>query len=1020
MNLKRKRGLASGISYWTTLMIALASLLVILLGTIVNVQNRDIGSAIEIQFREQVQVQELDRLSRTIVSSYRGYIAYGRPEFLDTLFTNIEELLAGISKVRSSMAERGGDVRQTDEMAYIESVWHDLGGQMEKGVLYKQNNDIHAYELLSQTQITPSIDGANKRFNNLLALQESRVQDLVRRNKDMSYWLLLVPTGMILLTGLVGYYLVHYVRKTVVTPIEYMSGAVSRIAGGDYTDPVGRTDRPDELGDLQRGIHLMTEELKKRQEVLESFNRELITQRDQLEAQNEEIIAQQEEQSETLEKLTSRERELEVLSSYQEKLTGFMDLQQFLGTSVPLLLQVLGADGAAVVLGRQAGEGTGTVVYATGYPAGHLEPGSVELYGPSARIFSEKRTITRLRGLTRHEASGLPLYDRALDLYVPLLDTDQNVYGFLLLTTFGGQSLSEESVRPHKGIIAQFGMALQAQVLHEDRQKQSGRLRELNDELIHEKLLLQEQRDLIRQINEAIHEGMLMLDADGNVIFANRRMNSFFGYIQEKSHTLDDFCECLARTACSEAGSLLLKVKGILEGAADAIHERFMVDGPEGRRYFELYVNAVEGTIFAGGGFLMVFRDRTEEEKVDEMKNEFVSIVSHELRTPLSSVLGFIEILLHRSVPEDKQKRYLETIHSEANRLSNLINDFLDLQRMESGKQLYQPVPVPLLELVDMVAGQWQGKNGHTIRIRAEDGPLMVLGDRDRITQVLHNLISNAVKYSPGAEAVDILASREDGYIRIDVKDYGLGIPEDAKPMLFSKFYRVDNTDRRQIGGTGLGLAIVKEIVEAHGGRLSFESVLGDGSVFTVFLPAYQHKDLSGKVVIVEDDANLASMISVSFDKLSLPTVILSSAEDASYSLQQSASEPLLCIVDIQLSGVRSGWDFIADLLKHPEHRNTPVIVSTVLEQPNHFYETDKGRYLKKPFTIGRLLELAQHLISERQSAASFLFPVQNERVLSESLQHNGITVKQMKVNSDFIEVDIEKDERGTGTSNRA
>lgn len=1010
MKLRRKRGLASGISFWTTLIIAACSLLMVILGAAVNIRNQAIGEAIEEQFQGQVRVQELDQVSRTIISSYRGYIAYGRIEFLDHMFSDIEGLLIGLEQLQSAMESSGFDGRrQADEVSYIRSMWRDVERNMERGVEYKQHEDKAALDILSQTQITPSIESINKRFTDLLKLQESRVQDLVGQNKDMSYRLLLVPMGIILLTGLMGYYLVSYLRRTVVAPVTYMSTAVSRIASGDYAE-VESSDRPDELGDLQRGILVMTQELRKRESELEAKNRELISQRDLLEAQNEEISAQQEEQYEMLQKLTARESELEIISSFQEKLAGYMDLEGFLDATIPVLLQVTGADGAVVVLSDEGGDASsGHVVYTAGYPAVHWSTGMVDLFGPALRVFAEKRSAARLRGLSGDERGVLPFYDKALDLYLPLLNNDQLVYGFLLLTVYGSDSLGEQALRPNKGVITQFSQALQAQVLNADRLKQADLLERLNDELLNEKLLIQDQRDLIRQINESVHEGMLMLDPEGQVVFANQKMRSYFGFLPEEHHSFNNFFEQLAKAGCREADHLHLKVKGMLEGAPERIHERFMLDGHEGSKHYELYVNPVESLSVAAVGFLLVFRDRTEEEKADEMKNEFVSIVSHELRTPLSSVLGFIEILLHRTVAPDKQKKYLETIHKEAGRLSNLINDFLDLQRMEAGKQVYQPVPLEIRGLVRQVADQWEGKNGHTVHIRFQEDELVALADQDRIMQVLHNLISNAVKYSPGADRVDVAGSLEEGMVRIDVRDYGLGIPEDAKEKLFTKFFRVDNSDRRQIGGTGLGLAIVKEIAEAHGGRLSFESEMGRGSVFTVRLPAYRPKDLTGRVVIVEDDDNLAKMIAVSFDKLNVPTVCISSSEDAVFSLERSAGSPLLCIVDIQLQGVRSGWDFMSELLRHPKHKDTPVIVSTVLEQPNHFYETSKEKYLKKPFSIGRLLELAQHLITARE-AAPVLFPVQDEHVIAESFQHSGLLIKELKVQQDFIEVDVDKD----------
>jgi PAS domain S-box-containing protein len=994
MGFRKKRGLASSISFWVTVIFSISSAMMLILGLAVNIENQRVGSAIEVQLQELQKVQELARASQNIVASYRGFMAYGNTQFLDGIFVDKDNLVSDLNHIAAVMSSRGSEeLEKASAATRIATIWSDLSDVMNKGIELKKLNDSEGIDLLSRTKGTPAVEEINSRFNELVKLQEDHVMDLVHRNKVLGYWLLMIPTAIILIMGILGHYLVSYLRKVVITPVLYMSSAVSQIASGRYVK-VEDTGRPDELGDLQRGVLHMSEELKKRTLELESFNKELINQRDLLEAQNEEIMAQQEEQQDTLLKLTARESELELISSYQEKLAGYLDLEAFLDKSVPALLQVLGTDAAALILKREGwGMNGEELVYATGYPAASLYSGIVDLFGPSMRVFTEKQAITRVRELSGSEKGVFDFYDRALDIYFPLLDNDQKVFGLLLMTNYGNNGLTEQSVRINRGLIKQFNLALQAQILNEDRIRQGAQLERLNDELINEKLLLQQQRDLIRQINESIHEGMLMLDDAGKIIFANQRMESFFGYEMREGHTLQDFMDVLSNIGDRGAASIAQKVHELLAGKEGAIQERFEVADPSGSRYYELYVNAVEDAGITEKGYLLVFRDRTEEEKVDEMKNEFISIVSHELRTPLSSVLGFIEILLHRNVAPDKQKRYLETIHKEANRLSTLINDFLDLQRMESGKQVYQPVPCHIAELVANVAEQWQGKNGHT----------------DRMTQVLHNLISNAIKYSPDSDMVDIICSEQGDMVRIDVQDYGLGIPEDAKDKLFSKFYRVDNSDRRQIGGTGLGLAIVKEIVEAHGGRLAFESKLGEGSTFTVLIPAYSHQDLSGKVVIVEDDENLAKMIAVAFEKLQVPTVRLSSAEDAMYSMNKSTERPILCIVDIQLQGVRSGWDFISELLEHPVHGKAPIIVSTVLEQPNHFYETHKERYLKKPFSIGRLLELAQNMITENQTAASVVFPVQDEQVITHSLQHNGIKVKEIKVNSDFIEVDIEK-----------
>ncbi|NRF91731.1 MASE4 domain-containing protein [Paenibacillus frigoriresistens] len=254
-------------------------------------------------------------------------------------------------------------------------------------------------------------------------------------------------------------------------------------------------------------------------------------------------------------------------------------------------------------------------------------------------------------------------------------------------------------------------------------------------------------------------------------------------------------------------------------------------------RHYECYVNPISGE--TGGtlrGHLVGFRDRTEEERIDELKNEFVSIISHEIRTPLSSIVGFIEILATRAVTEEKRAKYIETIHKESLRLSNLINDFLDLQRLDSGRQEFHFQSLDAVLLLREIVEQWQGKDDHEAELHTASERIFIQGDEDRLKQVFHNLISNAIKYSPGATKIDIYVETDNGKVLIKIQDYGLGIPADALDKLFTRFYRVDNSDRRKIGGTGLGLSIVKEIIEAHHGKVVVDTELGKGSIFIVQL----------------------------------------------------------------------------------------------------------------------------------------------------------------------------------------
>ena len=232
-------------------------------------------------------------------------------------------------------------------------------------------------------------------------------------------------------------------------------------------------------------------------------------------------------------------------------------------------------------------------------------------------------------------------------------------------------------------------------------------------------------------------------------------------------------------------------------------------------------------------GVIITSRDITERKQVEQLKDELVSTVSHELRTPLTSLRGFTELMLKRDFSRDQQRKFLAIIQDESIRLTNLLNDFLDVQRLESGKQTYHFNPTLIDTLICEVATILIPDTGpHAFVAELPEQLPRVRADADRIRQVLSNLISNAIKYSPNGGRVTVGARHQDGEVVIWVSDEGMGIPAEAVPQLFTKFFRVDNGDTRRIGGTGLGLALVKNIIEAHGGEVWVESMEGVGSTF--------------------------------------------------------------------------------------------------------------------------------------------------------------------------------------------
>ncbi len=249
-------------------------------------------------------------------------------------------------------------------------------------------------------------------------------------------------------------------------------------------------------------------------------------------------------------------------------------------------------------------------------------------------------------------------------------------------------------------------------------------------------------------------------------------------------------------------------------------------------------------------GRLWVVSDVTREREVDRLKDEFVSIVSHELRTPLTSILGYTELLLAREFDPADRRQFVQTVYDQATHLSVLVEDLLGISRLDAGKvKLNRWVVAPrqiITELTNQLNAQIER---HRVVIRMGESLPPVYIDRDKVKQILFNLLTNAIKYSPEGGEIELRVHDADKgkdlppdhprgrWIVISVRDQGIGISREDLERIWKRFYRVDNTNTRRIGGTGLGLSITRSLVELHGGRIWAESKLGEGSVFTFTLP---------------------------------------------------------------------------------------------------------------------------------------------------------------------------------------
>jgi signal transduction histidine kinase len=221
----------------------------------------------------------------------------------------------------------------------------------------------------------------------------------------------------------------------------------------------------------------------------------------------------------------------------------------------------------------------------------------------------------------------------------------------------------------------------------------------------------------------------------------------------------------------------------------------------------------------------------------ERLKSDLVNTVSHELRTPLSGVLGFTKLLLTRDFDSETRRHYLGIVDAQARRLSDLLDDFLDVRRIEEGRFERARELVDMATLLREEAQLYsQQSPKHEVAVEIDHPPLAVFGNPDRLRQVIGNLISNAIKYSPQGGVVEVSADSDNGSVRVEVRDEGMGIPLSQQPQIFTKFFRGDAA-ASGITGTGLGLAVSRDIVESHGGRMGFKSAEGKGTTFFVVLP---------------------------------------------------------------------------------------------------------------------------------------------------------------------------------------
>lgn len=324
-------------------------------------------------------------------------------------------------------------------------------------------------------------------------------------------------------------------------------------------------------------------------------------------------------------------------------------------------------------------------------------------------------------------------------------------------------------------------------------------------------------------------DGMIATDRDGGVILANRAAVELLDWPPAAS-------EGAARSRV--AGP---RLRAMLDEAAT--HGRVCAEelppSETGDRLVEVHCAPIQGEGGTPMGAVAVLRDVTDLRRLERARRELTANVSHELRTPLTSIKGFAETLLGGALDDEKTSRhFLEIIDKEANRLVKLVDDLLDLSSLESKRISLELGQVRVGDLVaDMVTKMRPLAAGRQLQLRPTEADIVVLADRDRLEQVLTNLLDNAIKFTPDGGHIAVGWRSSNGEVEVTVADSGPGISPADLPHVFERFYKADRARPAVPGGSGLGLAITKHIVEAHGGRIRVVSSPGAGTTFTFTLP---------------------------------------------------------------------------------------------------------------------------------------------------------------------------------------
>jgi PAS domain S-box-containing protein len=697
-----------------------------------------------------------------------------------------------------------------------------------------------------------------------------------------------------------------------------------------------------------------------------------------------------------VERLSAGQSHWEALCEITRELNTSLDVGRTLHRTLAALMTAIGAE-------------TGVVLLADG-ESGQLVPESaINWQGgdfsramlPSAWREGEADSPLVLNDLLAADAEPwveMLAGPNVRSLMVAPLVANGAVKGLLAAASARVGALDPHHVRLFRGVVGQVATAIgNAEVYR----LLSGQAQELGQMLRHQ----QEEATGRQAILTSIADGVVVHDAEGQTILVNPAAERILD-TPAAQLAGQDFRALFSAFDSRGRGEAIAAMGALLGVHSPEVHQAFGITLEIDSRIVRAHLSPVlteQGDFL---GVVTVVRDVTQAVEENRARSEFVSNVSHELRTPMTAIKGYTDLLHAGSVGSinDGQARFLGIIKNNADRLTALINDLLDITRVDTGRVRFEPRPMQIgdviADVVNVLANQAEAKD-QTLTYEVVGGLPDILGDRDRLNQVLTNLVGNGIRYTPKGGEIEVRAYPVDGAVRVDVRDTGIGIAPDDLGRIFERFYRADHPLVWESGGSGLGLAIVKMFVEMHGGRVWVESEQGKGSTFTFVLPMTAPAEERQRriparliarvrtIMVLDDEQAVANFVKMQLEEGGSRVSVLRGGR--SFVARAEEKRPDLIILDLTLPDA-DGLDVLRALKRSAVTAGIPVIVLTRMPDDGTAWKWGIVEYLSKPVAGEDLLRSVEEALTWQGRALIVDDEADTVGLLSAAIRQIGFT----------------------------